>query len=293
MKSDRIFLCSLVAAFAITATAAPVRDKRVIAELVSEVTSIRPGEPFTVGLRVIHDPKWHTYWKNPGIAGVPTTIDWKLPEGFSAGPIQWPQPDRVKMAIYNVYGYEGETILLTEITPPENLKPETEVTLTARPTWMMCADICLPPTEPPTIQLTLPVAKPNDEDRPLDKSWHAAFEKIRSSFPVASKAWKLSALKTGNGHLVLLTAKPTNPRQLEGDYSDAYFFSSDRLIDSHKEQKFKAKDDGRFHLTLPISEFGPKRPTRLKGILYSKSSTWETGKRIHALKVDIPLPPGK
>ena len=54
-------------------------------EFVSEVEAIRPGEPFTVGLHLEHGPGWHTYWQNPGIVGVPTSLDWNLPQGFVAG----------------------------------------------------------------------------------------------------------------------------------------------------------------------------------------------------------------
>jgi hypothetical protein len=28
---------------------------------------------------------WHTYWRNPGDSGLPTTLDWKLPTGIAAG----------------------------------------------------------------------------------------------------------------------------------------------------------------------------------------------------------------
>ena len=30
--------------------------------LVAEVTAIRPGEPFTVALRLTMDEGWHSYW---------------------------------------------------------------------------------------------------------------------------------------------------------------------------------------------------------------------------------------
>ena len=41
-------------------------------KLVSEVTSIAPGQPFYVGLALPHGEGYHTYWKFPGIVGVPT-----------------------------------------------------------------------------------------------------------------------------------------------------------------------------------------------------------------------------
>ena len=53
------------------------------AELVSEVESIQPGQPFWVALRLKADSEWHTYWQNPGdSAGSAPKISWKVPEGF-------------------------------------------------------------------------------------------------------------------------------------------------------------------------------------------------------------------
>ena len=41
--------------------------------------AVQPGQAITVGLFIQHVPEYHTYWKAPGIVGVPTTINWKLP----------------------------------------------------------------------------------------------------------------------------------------------------------------------------------------------------------------------
>ncbi|MDX2184751.1 MAG: hypothetical protein SFW08_12290, partial [Gemmatimonadaceae bacterium] len=44
------------------------------AELVAEDAHVVPGRPFSVGVRLRMDPKWHTYWKQAGDAGGPTNI---------------------------------------------------------------------------------------------------------------------------------------------------------------------------------------------------------------------------
>ena len=43
-------------------------------DLVSSTTSIQPGTPFRVGLHLQHPRGYHTYWKFPGIVGVPLNI---------------------------------------------------------------------------------------------------------------------------------------------------------------------------------------------------------------------------
>ena len=71
MKTSSLLLLALLPSFAF---AKPVRDHRVVAELVPVTDAIVPGETLTVCLNIKHDPEWHTYWKNPGLAGVPTQL---------------------------------------------------------------------------------------------------------------------------------------------------------------------------------------------------------------------------
>ncbi len=70
----------------------PVKTAHVEAELVAAKTALVPGEPITVALRLVLEKGWHTYWRNPGDSGLPTTLAWTLPAGIEAGPIEWPAP---------------------------------------------------------------------------------------------------------------------------------------------------------------------------------------------------------
>ncbi|NBB91994.1 MAG: thiol:disulfide interchange protein, partial [Gammaproteobacteria bacterium] len=73
----------------VTAGPGPVQRPHIEVELVSENTHVQRGEPFRVGLRMLPDEHWHTYWKNPGDSGLSTEMEWTLPEGASASPIRW------------------------------------------------------------------------------------------------------------------------------------------------------------------------------------------------------------
>src|SRR5271168_3891811 len=72
----------------------PQDRRHVEANLVSETRSLVPGQPLHLAFRQQIQTGWHTYWSNPGDAGLPTTIEWTLPRGFKAGPIMWPTPTR-------------------------------------------------------------------------------------------------------------------------------------------------------------------------------------------------------
>jgi thiol:disulfide interchange protein DsbD len=140
-------------------TAAPARAQvingveLVHADLLADTSAVAPGKPFTVGLRLKMQPHWHTYWQYSGDAGLPTKIDWQLPPGFTAGPIQWPVPEKISSPgdIEN-YGYSDEVLLLTQITPPAQL-PAGDVTFNAKADWLVCAQICVPGSGQLTLRL--------------------------------------------------------------------------------------------------------------------------------------------
>src|SRR5690242_5500567 len=111
MPSLRRILCLvlLLPSLVFAAESRAVKKGAVVAQLVSDTTAITPGQPFTVALRLQHDPHWHSYWIAPG-TGYPTSLTWTLPEGFKAGDIQWPTPHVVKDLEGKITGngYENE-----------------------------------------------------------------------------------------------------------------------------------------------------------------------------------------
>jgi len=124
--------------------------------LVADTTAIVPGKPFQVGLLLDIAPGWNTYWQYTGDAGLPTKLDWQLPEGFAAGPFDWPLPQRIiEPGDIEVYGYRGKVLLLTTVVPPADLTGKT-ITLRARASWLVCEQICIPGSS--DVEITLPVA---------------------------------------------------------------------------------------------------------------------------------------
>jgi thiol:disulfide interchange protein DsbD len=138
----------------------------VTARLVSDVTAVSAGRPFLAAVDIRMAEGWHTYWENGGDAGLPTTVEWTLPDGFTAGPILWPVPHRYEEAGNLVtFGYADRVLLLTEITPPAALA-EAKVRIAARVDWLQCKDICIPGGT--DLELTLNVAaEPAPADAPL------------------------------------------------------------------------------------------------------------------------------
>lgn len=140
-------------------------DPNIKAELIAATDAVVPGQPLQVGLKLVPSDGWYTYWQVPGDAGLPTQIAWQLPPGFSAGPIEWPHPQRLPLGPMVNFGYKNDTLLLTTISVPKDLATGTTVTVKAeaKADWLECREVCIPGGA--TLTLSLPVrssANPSD-----------------------------------------------------------------------------------------------------------------------------------
>ena len=283
LPSVVLFLASaLLALVTVPVAHAAAKPAHVQASLVAADTSVKPGQPITVALRLVHNEHWHTYWLNPG-TGLATSLSWKLPAGWTASEIQWPAPlaIRDKTGVVTGNGYEGDLLLPVTLTPPANLAPGTTVELKASADWLMCAEICVPGNA--DVALTLPVSA--DAPKP-----DAAFgEKIRATvagLPRADAAWKLTATRTGK--TVTLQVTPTGPATAASPEPKLHFFSDDGVIAFEEPQTTKSDGKGGFVITLPISAEAPKDAAKLLGVL-TTSGSWLPSATLRGLRVDLPF----
>ncbi len=171
------------------ALSAPVVAPHVQVELVAERASIQPGHDAGVGLRFALEPGWHVYWRNPGDSGEAPSVAWTLPPGFSAGPIEWPSPERIPLGPLTNFGYEGVALLPVTLRVPADLPNVATVDVHAKATWLVCnRDECIPGSAPLSLRLPVGGAAPGPTDAtPL-------FEATRARLPTAvPSGWQLSA----------------------------------------------------------------------------------------------------
>ncbi len=141
-------LCSVVFAALSGSTSPAVADtvvqtEQIRAELTSERAVVAPGESLWVALTFTIKPNWHTYWRTPGDSGLPAEIRWTLPDGVTAGAIQWPAPERLPYGDFMNFGYSDRVVLLTELKVAPTATPA-DITLLADATWLVCAEVCIP-----------------------------------------------------------------------------------------------------------------------------------------------------
>ncbi len=154
------------------------------------------GKPVWVGLQIKHQPEWHTYWKNSGDSGQPTSLSWTLPVGVLAGDIAWPIPKKLPLGELANYGYDGTVLLPVPLTitpdfKPSPLKPELLVKLQA--SWLVCRQECVP--QDGVFELRLPIKSSTALNA---GEFEAAFKTTpkalagQSSITLADKQLKLS-----------------------------------------------------------------------------------------------------
>ncbi len=262
------------------AQAAPRGEDLVKAELLAEPSAVKLGEPFTVGVKLTMAPHWHTYWRNPGDSGLATEIKWTLPDGAKAGPIQWPVPERIPVSHLVNYGYEGETVLLTEITPPANLSPGGPITLKADVSYLVCERECIPGEA--SLSILLPVAGASEDGKP-EPADKALFDAARAKLPTPSP-WTAKTEAGGDTLRFVVDVPGLKPDSIRS----AYLFPFDETSVEHASpQVLVAKADG-FTLEIKRSSLSQGEPAPLGGVLVVEEAL-ETGVTRHAVEIGAPV----
>ncbi|CAG0972152.1 Thiol:disulfide interchange protein DsbD [Burkholderiales bacterium] len=254
-RRARAFAAAL-ALVAVGAVAAPVRTQNVEAELVPVATAAVPGQPVTVALRLKMREGWHTYWRNPGDSGLPTTIDWKLPPGVTAGPIDWPAPHALPVGPLVNYGYEGEVLLPSTLSVAADAAPGSELAIAARADWLVCKETCIP--EGADLTLALPVATAASPH----PDWGAPIAATIAALPQPLAGWTASA--TGEGQRVRLALAPPAGA---ADPGKLYFFPNDEGRIEASAPQALARDGASYVLSLPVAYQLAPGFTRVAGVV--------------------------
>jgi len=267
---QRVVLAALIALFAVPAAAQIDSAPKVQARLVTEAGEVAPGGALTVALEEVIRPGWHTYWSNPGEAGLPTTIDWTLPAGWKAGAIEWPYPKRLPVPPLMNYGYEGKVWLLTRLTVPANAAPGTIVTLKGHASWLVCQEVCIPEDRMLSVDVAIS-ASPIAPYATVEEQ----FADARAKLPTASP-WPVAFQASDN--LDLFVASPT---LVQAQLKDATFFplEEDYVVDAAPQQIGTAQNG----LVLRLKPGKKaKHATALSGVLVLTSADGS----VQALNVD-------
>jgi suppressor for copper-sensitivity B len=102
-----------------------------------------PGDTASVslGLQFELAPHWKIYWRSPGDAGFPPTLDWTGSTNLADTTIAWPAPERFSVLGVETAGYTGAVVL--PITA-RLAQPGQPLHLKAHLSYLTCTEICVP-----------------------------------------------------------------------------------------------------------------------------------------------------
>ncbi|MDP4220834.1 MAG: protein-disulfide reductase DsbD family protein [Bacteroidota bacterium] len=174
----------ILAFFLIFMTSMPAISQTYKGKPISHVSlvsgNITPGKGFTLGIKLDLEPEWHAYWKNPGDAGLPMTVELIDANGYSAGELRFPTPHKYVTGDAVLYGYDSEVVYLLPIKAPSGSKASAKFKV--KLTWLACKEVCLPG------EATLPfnadsvsVTERKDNQRILDR-WTAKLPQPGAGF---------------------------------------------------------------------------------------------------------------
>ncbi len=118
-----------------------VGDNHAAARLITATDATGSGKTVEAGLEIRLAPGWHAYWRTPGDAGIPPSIDWSGSENLTRAEIAWPAPARYSLQGFETAGYRDHIVLPITATMPQ---PGNSLDLQALVSWAACANICVP-----------------------------------------------------------------------------------------------------------------------------------------------------
>ena len=264
MKPDFLYamrrfrlIFALIAVFAAVPLACAASNSADVAHLHVQLVfpdhSLRIGAQNPAGLYFKLEPGWHIYWKNAGDSGEPPHIEWTLPAGIAAGPLQFPAPKRLPLGPLMDFGYENEVLFPFSVNVARTAKPGP---LHAKVDWLVCREVCIPGKAELDENLPL-ISGPPADGNPADS---ALFDRLACELPTSlPKADTAVFQPTPTGFLLAVT---TGQRETQAEF----FLEDEDILDNPAPQTVTPTATG---LVLDLKKDAnlTKIPAQLKGVL--------------------------
>ncbi len=249
------------------------------ARLLLAADTARPGETVLAGVYLHMDPRWHTYWRNPGASGMETKIAWQLPRGVVAGETLWPVPQKLPDAELTTYIYKDDVMLLVPLKLASDLQPG-PLEVKAKVSWLECDVQCVPGSASVQASFNVGAERKPAKDAGLIEAWQSKLP--QNGGGLSARAWWE---KPAAGDLRPLILEWASTRTA----SDADFFpdaSEDFEVQGPTERV--PSEAGKISLRKQVKKYSGDWPNRISGLLIE-----QTGGGRLAYAVDLTLQQGE
>jgi thiol:disulfide interchange protein/DsbC/DsbD-like thiol-disulfide interchange protein len=274
----QLLLLSLAAALSAQTAKSYADVAHLHVQLVVPQSTLYPGGPNSAGLYFKLESGWHVYWQNAGDSGEPPRINWTLPNGITAGPLQFPAPKRLPLGPLMDFGYEDEVLFPFSFDVSKSAQPGPAV-LDAKAAWLVCREVCIPGKAELSMRVMLAAGAPSSATTSsVDETlWKHGITTLPTPLPPTATAL---FQPTATGFRLGVT---TGRRE-----NDAVFFPIDQnILDNPSPQALTPTKNG-LVLELKKDSNLQANPAQLKGVLELSDGR---GYEITALPGNVAIPP--
>ncbi len=226
-------------------------------QLVFPDAYLYPGGANQSGLYFKLEAGWHIYWSNAGDSGEPPHIHWTLPQGLSAGQMQFPAPKRIPLGPLMDFGYENEVLFPMRFEVTKSAPPWSRI-LHAKVDWLVCREVCIP--EKTELEQTVRLVPEQPMVEGISSADHEIWDRLVNSLPTQLPSGdKVVFQPTPTGFRVAVN---TGRRETEG----SFFPEEQDILDNPAPQKLTPTATG---LVLDLKKDAnlTTNPAQLKGVL--------------------------
>lgn len=245
------FLCCVMMTRPAAAQIGLAGQRHIAIALVPETTTPAAGSSVTLAFVAKPEAGWHGYWQNPGDAGVETTLDWTLPPGVRAGPLQYPVPQRLLISGLMNYVYEGPYTQFVTLQLPVGLAMGTKVPVSVTLDYLVCTrQVCVPEQAKLSTELTI-------GDGAIATDRRAQFDVWRRALPKPLGATARFAVSGDRLRLAVPFPASATP-------GDAYFFPLTKGAADYAAPQSVTRDGDSIVLE---TKAGSGKPSEIAGVL--------------------------
>lgn len=246
------------------------------AKIIVDSFSFERNRVISIGIIIELENDWHIYWRNPGDSGMPTAVEFELPDGVKISEIAWPAPKVFEYEGLASYGYDKEVLLLAELILPENYESNT-LTVTANIKSLICRDVCIPFNVTVTKEIKL------TNTYSADDKVSSLFSQTRENLPEVKNYLKFSILTDDDKIALTIEKSISNSSNIKSLYFLPY---ENGLFKNTVDQKFRVKDN-KIELVVEYDQFKTKELKELSGILIVQLDDAESPQKVYEIKKQI------
>ena len=251
-KTIQIFLLLALLSVALAAQ----NRSNASAQIVVDSYSLEINQIIPIGILIELENNWHIYWRNPGDSGMPTSIDFNLPDGITISEIKWPAPKAFEYDGLASYGYEKQLLLLAYLSVPKNYNLSS-IEIIANLKSLICKDVCIPFNTTVSTEIDL-ANNYRVEDQII-----RLFIDARNSLPEVNHNIDFSVKADDEFITLIIQNMEINFAEIES----LYFLPYDNGIFRNSiDQKFK-QNENKTELTVEFDHFRIEEPKEIYGLL--------------------------